>query len=81
MDITQAELEFIYYKKGTAGAFREGLYDLFFKADMVNQIKLETMWPELSVLRRYSNEPGYWENLQERYNGTYINQLGVEIQK
>jgi hypothetical protein len=75
MDITQDELEFIYYKRGTAGSFREGLYNLFFKADTINQIKLETMWPELSVLRRYSNEPGYWENLQERYK--IPNKMGI----
>jgi hypothetical protein len=68
MKVTQAELEFIYYKEGTAGSFREGLYDLFFKADTINQLKLEAMWPDLSVVRRYSNEPGYWEDLQERYN-------------
>jgi hypothetical protein len=64
--ITQDELEFLYYKWGTAGSFRTGLYDLFFKADSINQFKLETMYPELRVLRRYSNESGYWEDLQKR---------------
>lgn len=66
-NITPAELEFIYYKQGTAGSFRTGLYDLFFKADFINQSKLESQWPDLSVVRRYANEPGYWEDLQERY--------------
>jgi hypothetical protein len=67
-NITQDELEFIYYKKGTAGSFRTGLYDLFFKGDSINQFKLETIYPELRVLRRYSTEAGYWEDLQKRFN-------------
>jgi len=66
-NVTQEEAEFMYYKNGTAGSFRTGLYDLFFKADMFNQMKLERAFPELSVLRRYANETGYWDDLQERW--------------
>jgi hypothetical protein len=67
-EVTTAELEFMYYKQGTAGSFRTGLYDLYFKADFINQSKLESLWPDLSVVRRYANEPGYWEDLQARFN-------------
>ena len=45
MKVTQEEAEFIYYKNGTAGSFRTALYDLFFKADMSNQMKLEVVFP------------------------------------
>jgi hypothetical protein len=65
--VTQDELEFIYYKLGTAGSFKESLYDLFFKADMGNQFKMIQVWPELYVAHRYYTHPGYWENLQERF--------------
>lgn len=60
------EWEFIYYKRGTAGSFRTGLYDLYWKADFINQTKLESVFPELWVLRQYSQESGYWEDLQAR---------------
>jgi hypothetical protein len=60
------EWEFIYYKRGTAGSFRTGLYDLYWKADFINQAKLESVFPELWVLRKYAQESGYWEDLQAR---------------
>lgn len=65
--LTQDELEFIYYKQGTAGSFRTGLYDLFFRADHINKLKLESVFPELAVLRKYTDEPNYWESLQTKY--------------
>ena len=65
--IHRDELEFMYYKLGTAGSFRSGLYDLYWKADMSNQVKLELAFPELWVLRKYSTEAGYWEDLQARW--------------
>ena len=67
MKVTQEEAEFMYYKNGTAGSFRTALYDLFFKADMGNQMKLESVFPYLSVARRYATEHGYWQDLQERW--------------
>jgi hypothetical protein len=66
-NLTQEELEFMYYKKGTAGSFRTGLYDLFFRGDMFNQMKLESAFPCLSVARKYQSESGYWEDLQKRF--------------
>lgn len=65
--VTQEEAEFMYYKNGTAGSFRTALYDLFFKADDINQAKLESVFPYLSVARRYRTEKGYWQDLQERW--------------
>ena len=67
MKYTQEEAEFMYYKNGTAGSFRTALYDLFFKADSINQIKLESVFPYLWVARRYQTEQGYWQDLQERW--------------
>ena len=67
MKVTQEEAEFMYYKNGTAGSFRTALYDLFFKADMSNQMKLEVVFPYLWVARRYATEKGYWQDLQERW--------------
>lgn len=61
------ELEFIYYKRGTAGSFRMGLYDLFFRADSQNRMRLILAFPYLWVVERYSNESGYWEDLQTRF--------------
>ena len=68
MDITQAEKEFMYYKLGSAGSFRTALYDAYFRADDINALKLESVFPELEVLRRYSRESGYWEDLCTRWN-------------
>lgn len=77
--ITDAEKEFMYYKMGTAGSFRTGLYDLWFKADINNQLKLESQWPDLSVVRKYATEAGYWEELQARWKASHaIKVLGQE---
>lgn len=65
-EIHQDELEFFYYKQGTAGSFRTGLYDLYWKADTFNKLKLESAFSYLWVLRKYSSVPWYWEDLQER---------------
>lgn len=71
--ITQAEIEFIHYKLGSAGSFRTALYEAFWRADGENRSKLESVFPDLEILRRYSNESGYWEDLQTRWN-QHINQ-------
>ncbi len=63
----QDEREFMYYKQGTAGSFRTALYDLFWKGDISNQAKLESAFPELWVLRKYTTQRGYWEDLQDRW--------------
>jgi hypothetical protein len=61
------ELEFIYYKRGAAGSFRTGLYDLFFKADTQNRMRLIMAFPYLWVIESYANKEGYWKDLQERF--------------
>ena len=68
MDITQAEKEFMYYKLGMAGSFRSALYDAYFKADSSNSQKLESVFPDLEICRRYRGESGYWEDLCTRWN-------------
>ena len=61
------ETQFMYYKQGTAGSFRTALYDLFWKADIQNQAKLISAFPELWVLRAFSIDEGYWQDLQRRW--------------
>lgn len=66
-EIHPDEWEFLWYKQGRVGSFRKALYNLYWKGDSQNQAKLEGAFPELWVLRRYSTERGYWENLQSRW--------------
>lgn len=65
--VTEAEMEFMFYRAGTAGSFRTALYNAFAQADHINQAKLESVFPDLSVLRRYQSEDGYWQDLQKRW--------------
>ena len=65
--VEQDEAEFIYYKNGTAGSFKTGLYDLYFKADEVNRAKLMQVFPYLWVCQKYSEESGYYEDLRMRW--------------
>lgn len=67
MSVENDEAEFMYYKNGTAGSFRTGLYDLYFKADEVNRAKLMLVFPYLWVAEKYSNESGYYEDLRMRW--------------
>jgi hypothetical protein len=66
-NVTRDEAEFMYYKSGRAGSFYTSLVDCFFRADGINQLRLLTAFPELEPVSRYSTEPGYWEDLQERW--------------
>jgi hypothetical protein len=65
--VTKSEMEFIYYKRNNSGSFRTSLYNTYFMGDDENQAKLESVFPDLEVLRRYSREKGYWQDLQNRY--------------
>lgn len=67
MSVEQDEAEFMYYKNGTAGSFRTGLYDLYFKADEGNRAKLMLVFPYLWVAEKYSKESGYYEDLRMRW--------------
>lgn len=69
--ISPAELDFMYYKHGVAGSGMTALIDCIFKLDMPNRIKLAKGFPELvDVCNRFNNEPGYWEDLQERFKNS-----------
>ena len=63
----QAELEFVFFMRGTSGSFMTNLFKTIMSADMGNQIKLSLGFPnEVEVVHRYQNEEGYWQKLQEK---------------
>ena len=63
----QAELEFMFFMKGTSGSFMTNLFKTIMSADIQNQFKLSLGFPnEVEVVRRYKNEDGYWRQLQEK---------------
>lgn len=63
----QAELEFVYFMRGTSGSFKANLFQTIFSADITNQKKLSLGFPnEVEVVRRYQTEEGYWQKLQKR---------------
>ena len=63
----QAELEFVFFMRGTSGSFMTSLFKTIMSADMGNQIKLSLGFPnEVEVVRRYQLEEGYWQNLQKK---------------
>jgi hypothetical protein len=63
----QAELEFVYFMRGTSGSFRANLFTTIFSADTENLKKLSLGFPnEVEVVRRYRNEEGYWQKLLEK---------------
>lgn len=66
--ITEAEQKFIHFQQGVAGSFLESLFRCIFAADVFNQAKIAKGFPEfVEVVQRYQNEPGYWEDLQNRW--------------
>lgn len=63
----QAELEFMFFMKGTSGSFMTNLFKTIMSADIQNQFKLSLGFPnEVEVVRRYKNEDGYWQQLQKK---------------
>ena len=63
----KAELEFVYFMRGTSGSFKSNLFQTIFSADMENKLKLSLGFPnEVEIVRRYQNEDGYWQELQKR---------------
>jgi len=63
----KAELEFVYFMKGTSGSFMTNLFKTIMSADIQNQMKLSLGFPnEVEVVRRYQNEEGYWQELQKK---------------
>jgi hypothetical protein len=67
--MVKAELEFMFFMKGTSGSFMTNLFKTIMSADMSNQSKLSMGFPnEVDVVHRYQNEEGYWQNLQKKLN-------------
>lgn len=63
----QAELEFMFFMKGTSGSFMTNLFKTIMSADISNQSKLSMGFPnEVEVVRRYQLKDGYWQNLQKK---------------
>ena len=63
----QAELEFVYFMRGTSGSFRTNLFNTIFSSDIENLKKLSLGFPnEVEVVNRYRNEEGYWQKLSKK---------------
>jgi len=63
----QAELEFMFFMKGTSGSFMTNLFKTIMSADLENMRKLSLGFPnEVEVVRRYKNEDGYWQQLEKK---------------
>jgi hypothetical protein len=63
----KAELEFVYFMRGTSGSFMTNLFKTIMSADLENMRKLSLGFPnEVEVVHRYQNEEGYWQKLQEK---------------
>ena len=63
----QAELEFVYFMKGTSGSFMTNLFKTIMSADLENMRKLSLGFPnEVDVVHRYQNEDGYWQKLEKK---------------
>ena len=63
----QAELEFMFFMRGTSGSFMTNLFKTIMSADITNQKKLSLGFPnEVEVVRRYKNEDGYWQKLLKK---------------
>ena len=66
--ITKDEELFCFYHIGTAGSFYTNIVRAFMSADSYNMDRLISSFPELNVVRRYLHEPGYWDDLRDRWN-------------
>lgn len=72
-EITEHEEKFCKYRLGMSGSFTKPLYDLMFRADPENQLKLISVFPELNIVPKYIFEEGYWADLIRRWNLKYPN--------
>ena len=63
--LTVGEIRFIDYQNGRSGSFYTCLFRAIERADMENQKKLKLGFPsEVEAYQRYSDEHGYWEEVQ-----------------
>lgn len=73
-NLTFAEQEFMYFQAGSAGSFTTALINAMMRADRINSTKLKLGFPELgTVVDRYKNESGYWEDLSKRWKANLKN--------
>ena len=71
--IDNAEREFYFFMKGTAGSFHTNLFKAIMSADFGNQYKLAFVFPdEVTVVQKYQKEDGYWQSLERRMNGDAV---------
>lgn len=71
--IDNAEREFYFFMKGTAGSFHTNLFKAIMSADFGNQYKLSFGFPdEVTVVQKYQKEDGYWQSLQDRMDGKLV---------
>lgn len=61
LGLTDGEVYLLEYLLGISGSFRQGLYDLFSKADFQNKRRLIEAFPYLEEMDLYMNEPGWFE--------------------
>jgi hypothetical protein len=72
--VTAAESTFCMYKLGMEGSFTTSLINTIFKADTQNRILLAKGYPEIvEVCNNFNNTPGYWKDLQKRWNESHVN--------
>lgn len=76
-DITPEEESFIHFQLGMSGSFMQSLYETWFKADTQNAAKLESVFPQLEICKRYRNEPGYWDDLCHRWNTNHDRKIEI----
>ena len=74
--VTYAECERQFYLEARVGFcntnFRTLLYHLIMKADSINTVLLAKGYPEIvDIVKRYLNEVGYWERLEENIGANY----------
>lgn len=71
--IDNAEREFYFFMKGTAGSFHTNLFKAIMSADFGNQYKLSFGFPdEVTVVQKYQKEDGYWQSLQDRIENKMV---------
>jgi hypothetical protein len=56
------EIQVLECVLGIAGSFYQSLFELYYKADYWNKMKLRKGFPEfVSAIEKYNNEPEYFE--------------------
>jgi len=67
--INKGEKLFVEFQLGMNGSFYTSFFRAAMVADTINSHKLYEGFPEeIEAVRKFKNEDGYWEELQERYN-------------